>query len=277
MAATKRIFVSDLHMGDERSLYPPDSLHPYGWLGEQRAALFAEFLQTRVLNDPDATELVILGDLFDVWVCPASIDPCHNGSKIEDYFRAIAAAKQNKGILDKLRTIASASKLTYVNGNHDMQLTEAIAKSIIPNVRYQEQEVYENQAEGIHAEHAHHYTLCNAKDAYNTTDGASHIVPSGYFISRLAAQYTAETGKDAVPILQESMQEILEAPEGPITMGCGSLFISVLYRICQAKWKYLGKTTMDGFDQFGDDKHPLELSADQIISLYRKFTSMYFA
>jgi len=68
----RRIFVSDIHMGDDRCRNQPSDLHPYGWLSENRQKLFAKFVKT-VCSDVD--EVIILGDLFDEWICPAKLDP----------------------------------------------------------------------------------------------------------------------------------------------------------------------------------------------------------
>ncbi|MCP4214722.1 MAG: hypothetical protein GY765_08690, partial [bacterium] len=43
---TKRIFISDLHMGDGRSNKPGKGLHRYGWLYEPRTTMLATFLQS---------------------------------------------------------------------------------------------------------------------------------------------------------------------------------------------------------------------------------------
>src|SRR5208283_4687856 len=68
----KRIFVSDTHMGDSRSQRQTSPYHPYGWLSENRQELFANFVRT-VRSHVD--EVIILGDLFDEWICPAKLDP----------------------------------------------------------------------------------------------------------------------------------------------------------------------------------------------------------
>ncbi len=213
----KKIFVSDIHMGDERSLKPDDSycsdkgLHRYGWLGAERADKFAEFLQSCVLNDSEVQELVILGDLFDVWVCPASCDPLGGTGDIRKQLEAIADAPQNKGIIGNLRQIAKTRKLTYVNGNHDMQLTKEIIGSIIHGINYTVDEIYKIPDQGIWAEHGHHYTLFNAEDSYDY-QGSTHILPIGHFITRLVAQYCANTGRneDNLVIFADIVLEVLK-------------------------------------------------------------------
>ena len=90
----KQIFISDIHMGDDRSM---DSLHPYGWLQKNITNL------TKFLSDSCwpkiSAELVILGDLFDQWVIPTDLDPLAG-------FENIYNNPFNKGIIDNLKGLA---------------------------------------------------------------------------------------------------------------------------------------------------------------------------
>jgi UDP-2,3-diacylglucosamine pyrophosphatase LpxH len=70
----KRIFISDIHMGDQQSVDPPADLHPYGWFHLDRGRMLADFLDLK-LSDPEVKEIIILGDLFDLWVYPAELEP----------------------------------------------------------------------------------------------------------------------------------------------------------------------------------------------------------
>jgi len=267
---SKKIFVSDIHMGDERSLNPSNHYKPYGWLGTDRAKKFAEFLKTCVLNDPDVEELVILGDLFDEWICPASCDPLGGTGDIQKQFEAIAAAPQNKGIIENLRLIAKCRKLIYVNGNHDIQLTEKIISAIIPGVKYMD--AYQNNAESIRAEHGHSYTLLTAKDSYKGADGKPHILPSGYFITRLAAQYHAEHGEDPKPQWGKALLNVFEFwfEKHIGKKNIGSLVIAKSYEEFQKEVGYKDNIIMKGDDQFADS-----LLHDQIISLYKDIDSRW--
>ena len=58
-AGTKKIFISDIHMGDARSF---SGSHPNCWFRSNIPHL-ANFLNEQ-LGDPQVAELVILGDLF---------------------------------------------------------------------------------------------------------------------------------------------------------------------------------------------------------------------
>ncbi len=108
MTATKKIFISDIHLGDTRSFA---NTHPYGWFRNNILHL-ADFL-TEMRNDPEVAEVVILGDLFDEWVIPADADPLTSCA-------AICDNPANLPVIGALQQLANNKKLTYVPGNHDM-------------------------------------------------------------------------------------------------------------------------------------------------------------
>jgi metallophosphoesterase superfamily enzyme len=60
----KTIFISDIHLGDQRSWEAKP--HPYCWFMDNinKLALFL----TEIRKDASVKELVILGDLFDTWI-----------------------------------------------------------------------------------------------------------------------------------------------------------------------------------------------------------------
>ena len=114
---TKRIFITDIHMGDQQSVDPPGDLNPYGWFHQDRGRMLGDFLGLK-LSDPEVKEIIILGDLFDLWVYPAELEPPDEKRHL---FR-IAHAYQNREVIRRLRAIAACEEidLIYVQGNHDM-------------------------------------------------------------------------------------------------------------------------------------------------------------
>ena len=189
----KRIFISDIHMSDARSINPPHGLNPYSWLLPDRAKMFGDFLGL-LLKDPDVKEVIILGDLFDDWVCPAQLDPMPAKLGISK-FHEISQAPQNVEAINNLKAIADDDQkdLIYVPGNHDMLITEEIITNIIPGIKYmgtgQGQGVY--TADGISGEHGNMYTLFNAPDPYSNK---GKTLPLGYFITRVVTEREARTG-----------------------------------------------------------------------------------
>ena len=171
---SKRIFISDIHLGDDaRYSDPMPERRPRFSPAEHRERLL-NFLDKQILTGKDeVSDLVLLGDVFDTWVCPFDVVP--------PTYDSIFESKENKPILDSLRNIATTNvNLHYVNGNHDYDLSEFRLQEAIPgiitNVRY-----YEDKDLGLYAEHGHIFTLFN--QAY--ADVANGL-PIGYYITRFA-------------------------------------------------------------------------------------------
>ncbi len=205
---SKRIFISDIHMGDSRSV-KTSSANPYeyGWFADKEGAnqnrpkMLADFLEKYVINDGTVEELVVLGDLFDEWVCPANISP------IEPHFanqwEVIANASQNNKVFSHLKKIARTGRLIYVTGNHDMLSTEHKSKEtiegILPGVRYLGKDglgTYESDDGILIAQRGHKYCLFNSPwiDTSGSTGFESSMLPMGFDIARLDAQFFAQKG-----------------------------------------------------------------------------------
>ncbi len=191
---TKRIFISDIHMGDEESISPLEAngLYPYCWFYGERPQMLADFLQL-MLKDPGVKDIVILGDLFDEWVYPTQLDPAP--PLPDTQFHRIAKAKQNIPVIESLKAVAANPdvNLVYVPGNHDMLLTKDILTDIIPGIDYRGTALGKGAyiEDGIAAEHGSYYCLFNAPDSYSHPD---HNLPLGFFVSRAVTENVAKTG-----------------------------------------------------------------------------------
>lgn len=180
------ICISDIHMGDARAV-----ALGYGWFSKNAAAL--DSLLTLALSSPQVKQVVILGDLFDGWVVPYRIPPFDTGNgihNIRDYFMSIANAPVNISIINKLRAVASGGiiQLIYIPGNHDMLLTQEILREIIPGVIWQGDSPglgHYSPVSEIVMEHGHRYDFFNCPQPLANP---GHMLPPGYFISRLEAQ-----------------------------------------------------------------------------------------
>jgi UDP-2,3-diacylglucosamine pyrophosphatase LpxH len=192
---TKRnsiICISDIHMGDPRSV-----ALGYCWFSKNAAAL--DSLLNVVLTCPQVRQLVILGDLFDEWVVPYRISPFDPQAGINnsrDYFLAIANSPTNINIINKLKAIASRGtiQLIYIPGNHDMLLTHEVLQEIIPGVIWQGDSTgtgHYSPLSEIIMEHGHRYDFFNCPQPLSNP---GHILPPGYFISRLDAEGLMEQG-----------------------------------------------------------------------------------
>jgi UDP-2,3-diacylglucosamine pyrophosphatase LpxH len=208
---TKRIFISDIHLGDDKSM---SASHPYGWF-KNNIPVLTEFLNDQ-LNALDVKEVVILGDLFDTWIVPTNYNPLTS-------FADICSNPANKPVIDKLKALAAAPdvKLAYVPGNHDMGMDGggilAIKKFMeitFPSIRF-----FCNSTApwGIYtvgtlaAEHGNHYCLFNAPDMWTARDT---FLPLGYFISRIVTYKVLQTGttENYYDILVQFRKDSMEQP-----------------------------------------------------------------
>jgi UDP-2,3-diacylglucosamine pyrophosphatase LpxH len=187
------ICISDLHMNDQRA-----TALGYSWFGKNMSALDSLF--SSILKSTRVKQLVILGDLFDEWAVPYRINPLDPAAGIQttrEYFLAVAANPVNSNIVNKLKQIATSGKtqLIYVQGNHDMLLTEAILQEIIPGIQWEGDATglgHHSPVTGIVMEHGHRYDFFNAPQPLVQP---GHILPPGYFITRLDAQGMMENNK----------------------------------------------------------------------------------
>lgn len=205
----KRIFISDIHMGDRRSASQAPKFHNYCWFcrsgdspGSDRPKILTRFLKDYCIADESVAEVVILGDLFDEWVCPAGFDPTEPPHPAPpprgEQYRKIAAASQNAEVVAALKTLASANRLVYVPGNHDMFADREIMEEIFPGIHcpqsFDGHFVY--SADGIWAEHGHWYGMFNAPLPPGANLGFPECpLPLGHFISRVIAEEALRTGK----------------------------------------------------------------------------------
>jgi len=125
----KRIFISDIHIGDGRSVSPGRNFHPYCWFYDDRPDMLVEFLKQYCIDDESVAEVVIVGDLFDEWVCPTQFDPTDRDHQ-EQQFKNVANASQNQLVTAWLRELARQQRLIYLRGNHDMLANKPIMEEI---------------------------------------------------------------------------------------------------------------------------------------------------
>jgi len=182
--------ISDIHMGDHRA-----NELKYCWFGKNNTALLE--LLDFFYSGNQVRQIVILGDLFDEWIVPYTISPFDPQAGIfnsEDYFHAVANNPVNQPVIAKLQQIAASQEidLIYVHGNHDMLLTSDVLQSIIPGIIWMSDTIglgrYTPVPEII-LEHGHRYDFFNCPQPL-TNPG--HMLPPGYFVSRLYAQGTME-------------------------------------------------------------------------------------
>jgi UDP-2,3-diacylglucosamine pyrophosphatase LpxH len=170
----RRAFVSDVHTSAGWSL--DGRKGRYDWLDAVEANNFAQFLAS-LNNDASIQEVILLGDILDDWVYPIDIQPPH--------YQQIVSAAHIVPIINNLKALSGSEPVVYVQGNHDLSITEdqfsSFRDTFFPNISFRD--CYET-ADGIYAEHGHNHVMWNAADPANA-------LPEGHYISRLAATVEA--------------------------------------------------------------------------------------
>lgn len=194
MARTKALFLSDIHLSSQARY--DNTEFPTNYKPAAHTPRLIGFL-TKYLaeNKQKLKDVVLLGDIFDTWACPAKELP----PKVED----IAAANQE--VIAAFKTImAEGIKLFFIEGNHDhdsdasrQKVADAIAGVIIAK-HYLNGRIY--------AVHGHDYDIFNKLD-YTADPGNG--IPIGYFITRLSN--TIPGGADAPRNLPAYLDDLLEA------------------------------------------------------------------
>lgn len=199
---TKILVISDLHLGDKRSINGDPTFKitkPYGWTVANRDKLLS-FLQY-VRSQSDVSELVIAGDLFDEWVAPMQVDSL-NGLGPSGFVDSIVEA--NRTVITAFNDIIQDGliRVTYVPGNHDMLVTAGEIQRVFPGIN----QARDAQGLGVYSpaslpklaiEHGHRYDFFNAPDPVSNRDitKTASILSPGFFVSKVAASSDLETGK----------------------------------------------------------------------------------
>ena len=198
MHPTKIAVISDIHMGD--GSWP-------GWFSEDDASRLALMFEN-LSRDDSIGELVLLGDIFDLWLYPTSQVPPTVSDILERWEAGPIKALRN--------CVARLPSVCYIPGNHDMHITRTDLLPLQHNgnaVELMTPEEYNRAWKGIvHLEHGHAVDIFNAPDS--SADGL-HGLPFGYFMSRLVA--TARSPHVSREILRSTIAffhgRILTSPE----------------------------------------------------------------
>jgi UDP-2,3-diacylglucosamine pyrophosphatase LpxH len=197
--------ISDLHLGADLA---------YAEINQNRTPLVLFLDQTR--ESSTIKELVIAGDLLDEWFVPATTDT-YAGANQADFVRRIALA--NREVIDAFNRIIREGKIrvTYVPGNHDLNITAENVESILPGIHQARDDVqglgtYSPQDHPeIAIEHGHRYNFFCAPDPISNSGIApGAIMPAGYFFTRIATLHVVQhctTAGDTIP-------EVTPNPEG---------------------------------------------------------------
>jgi len=200
----KAIILSDIHIGDNsNTCWYQKQYH------EQYLLKAFEYIQA---NAASINEVILLGDVFDFWTYPCARSP--------PAFADIVNANPNVlGQNGMLKQLADQVPVTYINGNHDMNIGPAdIAQ--LGNIRFNPGLRYVKETPGgrVLLTHGSEYTIFNAQDP--TTSLAP--LPAGHFVTRAISEYlvqskltpgqtVADLPGDGIPGFPDLWQNILNA------------------------------------------------------------------
>ncbi len=182
MTEKKSLFISDLHLSTQSE---------WAWFDIENEGKhlikFFEYVKKRFKDKGDIKELVLLGDIFDLWVTPYDKAP-HSFEDIIDAQSTVLAA---------IKETAKTVPVFYVNGNHDFRVDPVRLKAALGSKVRHSGSQYRRR--NILAEHGHRLALFNSPDFKN---GGPEGLPLGYYISRLYASLGESKKANANLVLQ---------------------------------------------------------------------------
>ena len=181
MTKSKIIILSDVHMSNDAY---------YSWFKRTSENNYVQCITDMlemVAADQEVTELLLLGDFFDLWLYPADMVPWTAQEVMTHWDSTVFNALR--------KCVAKLPKVFYQNGNHDMTVTAEEVGTIEAGgkqVQWISVEEYSKKYEPLlHAEHG------NAIDMFNAPDhspGAVNSKPLGYYMARILASKPDKSG-----------------------------------------------------------------------------------
>ncbi len=175
---SKIVVLSDIHIGDGGpTCWYQSAVHERHLLG---------ILEWVIDHRDEVRELVLLGDVVDLWTYPFGQRPPEFAAIVAANPRLFGAHGAFSQVLDALD-----GAVTWIPGNHDMGITPAEA-AIIRSQRGHTLRLIDGllyQPLGpdprVLMSHGHHHTLFNAFDPHSPWAG----LPSGHFVTRAVAEH----------------------------------------------------------------------------------------
>lgn len=169
MERSKIVVISDVHLSDEQS---------WSWFNQQSGERLKGFFR-QTANDSQVKELVLLGDIFELWLFPVDVMPWSAAQIIQHWDSG------PDSVIAALRDCAERlPQVSFLCGNHDMGMTQADIDLISPKIRLINTEHHTAGHPGLHLEHGHLVDIFNAPDI--SGDPIENL-PFGYFVTRLVA------------------------------------------------------------------------------------------
>lgn len=207
MAEQKIVVISDVHMNNRDK--------NYSWCTDPLPGHVKSFLD-QIATDKEVDELVLAGDFFDIWLYPIDITPLEDPSVIlNEHYPDVRSGLEACAEVESL-------KIYYINGNHDMSITQGALNSI-PGFKDKliqiSPEDYQKAHPGLRIEHGHAVDMFNARPEPSQLADTAHGFPIGYFITRLFAS----TGESEHP--HEQLEQLLRDHHRNISTGSEALLL----------------------------------------------------
>lgn len=177
MSKSKIIVLSDIHIGTNAPTvwYQRDFHEPY----------LLKVLDYVIEYADSVHELILLGDVVDFWTYPPDEQPPSFKEIMEANPNIFAANGKFSEVLSAL-----GGNVTYVRGNHDMNITQDDLNQIQNpqgyNIKLSPDDIYYplgNENKRIACTHGHQYTMFNAPDPNTRLTP----LPFGHFVTRAVA------------------------------------------------------------------------------------------
>lgn len=195
------VVISDMHLGADVA---------YTECKNNRGPLVKILQQIKAA--PNVKELVIAGDLIDEWFVPATVDT-YAGNGQSGFVQRVAVA--NSEVFASLNQIIQEKKIlvTYVPGNHDLDITAVSMDLILPGVNQA------RDARGVGTyiptsmpllaiEHGNRYNFACSPDPISNKDSVpGSILPFGYFLTRIGELHFIQqctVAGDTLPIITQN-------------------------------------------------------------------------
>ena len=189
MSPSKRIFISDVHIGMRKK---------YEWFTEAHKQNLVDMLKLFAKQGDTVKDLVLLGDFFETWLAPVNILPAN--------IKSILKYEGNKEIINALKAcIKNLTNVFYLKGNHYMHVNENDLVQLTAGGKHI-QHISCYNAGLLYAEHGCRFAMFNAEDRiHDPLDG----YPLGYFISRIAS--SSNEKYDSPGSIASYVDDLLEA------------------------------------------------------------------
>jgi len=207
--------------------------------------------------------LVLLGDIFDLWLYPINVPPWSVRQILDANPRVSAVLKQ---------CVQRIPAVYYIKGNHDMEITEEdlapLATSDDNHIQILSPEDYNCKYNSErHFEHGHAADMFNAADTSPDTIGG---YPLGYFITRLVATSDASTVWKRFEETLESLGAVhrIMAPKALAVRSMGSLFVEAIISALQEHAHLEGSTRIRFANPALDNQFTIDDVKTHYSSLY---------